>query len=50
MKPALIAQLQQILGFALLLLWRGADSTGEFEQICLCTLFREIRAKITKIL
>lgn len=47
-KVCSYAQLQQILGFALLLLLRGADSTGEFEQICLCTLFREIRPKITK--
>jgi hypothetical protein len=31
-------------------LLRGADSVREFEQICICTLFREIRAKITKFL
>ena len=28
----------------------GENSTGEFEQICLYTLFWEIRAKITKFL
>lgn len=42
------AQLQLLHGFCPLVLFRGADSVREFEQICLCTLFREIRAKVTK--